>query len=171
MRYYVIDEVSFNETDLETRAGLVPLLFRAEIASNPGRLLAVTDALMVEIARNPAFAGLRRAFMQLLTGALGPLPQGVREADDLLEVRNMLASRFEDWRQQVLQEGRQEGRQEGEQAGRQAGEAALLLRQLERRFGILPAWARERIATADTDALEEWGLRVIDAGSLDAVLA
>ena len=54
--------------------------------------------------------------------------------------------------------------------GRQQGEAALLLRQLERRFGALPGWASDRIAAADTAALEEWGLRVLDAGSLDDVL-
>ena len=54
----------------------------------------------------------------------------------------------------------------GRQRGRQEGEAALLRRQLERRFGALPDWARDRIAAADTAALEEWGLRVLDAGSL-----
>jgi hypothetical protein len=170
MRYYVIDEVSFSEDDLVTRAGLVPLLFRAEIASDPGRLLAVVDALILEMARNPAFATLRRAFTQLLAGAMGPVPQGVSEPDDLLELRDMFEGRFEGWRQQVLQEGRQEGRQEGEQVGRQAGEAALLLRLLERRFGLLPAWAKDRIATAGTEALEEWGLRVLDGVSLDEVL-
>jgi len=103
----------------------------------------------------------------------------VRVPEELLEVRNMLASRAETWKQQWLQEGRQEGeqkgrqegRQEGEQKGRLAGEAAILIRQLERRFGALPVWARDRIASADTVALEEWGLRVLDAGSLDDVLA
>ena len=83
----------------------------------------------------------------------------------------MLATRAETWKQQWLLEGRQEGRQEGEQMGRRAGEAALLLRLLERRFGPLPDWAKDRIASADTVALEEWGFRVLDAGSLDAVLA
>jgi hypothetical protein len=47
----------------------------------------------------------------------------------------------------------------------------LLLRLLERRFGTLPGWALDRIATADTVALEEWSLRVLDATSLDDVLA
>jgi hypothetical protein len=47
----------------------------------------------------------------------------------------------------------------------------LLMRLLERRFGALPDWAKERIAAADSVALEEWGLRVLDAGSLDDVLA
>jgi predicted transposase YdaD len=79
----------------------------------------------------------------------------------------MLATRAEAWKQQWLLEGEQKGRQEG----RQEGEAALLLRLLERRFGALPGWARDRIAAADTLALEEWGLRVLDAASLDDVLA
>jgi hypothetical protein len=71
----------------------------------------------------------------------------------------MLATRAEVWKQQWLQEGEQRG------------EAALLLRLLERRFGSLPGWARDRIAAADTITLEEWGLRVLDAASLEDVLA
>ena len=77
----------------------------------------------------------------------------------------MLATRAEGWKRQWLLEGEQKGRQQG----RQEGEAALLLRLLERRFGALPGWARDRIATADSAAPEEWGLRVLDAGSLDDV--
>ena len=74
----------------------------------------------------------------------------------------MLATRAETWKQQWLQEGRQEGRHEGV--------AAFLVRLLERRFGALPDWAKDRIATGDTVALEEWGLRVLDASSLEDVL-
>ncbi len=90
----------------------------------------------------------------------------------------MLATRGEVWernRDQELREGEQRaeqrGEQRGEQNGRQEGEATLLRRLLERRFGALPDWARDRIAAADSAALEEWGLRVLDAGSLDDVLA
>ena len=82
----------------------------------------------------------------------------------------MLATRTETWKQQWLQEGEQKGRREGRQEGRQEGEAALLLRLLERRFGALPARAKDRIAGADAATLEEWGLRILDAGSLDDVL-
>jgi hypothetical protein len=75
----------------------------------------------------------------------------------------MLATRVETWKRQWLQEGEQKGRQEGE--------AALLLRLLESRFGALPDWARDRIAAADTAALEQWGLRLLDSESLDDILA
>jgi flagellar biosynthesis/type III secretory pathway protein FliH len=107
-----------------------------------------------------------------------PLAPEDRVPEELLEVRNMLATRAEAWKQQWLQEGRHEGRlegeqrgrREGEQRGRREGEAALLIRQLERRFGALPEWARDRIATGDAVALVEWGLRVLDARSLEDVL-
>jgi hypothetical protein len=54
--------------------------------------------------------------------------------------------------------------------GRLEGEAALLLRLLEPRFGALPAEVRDQVAAADTAALDTWGLRLLDAESLDEVL-
>jgi predicted transposase YdaD len=50
-----------------------------------------------------------------------------------------------------------------------AGEASLLTRQLEARFGPLPQWARTRIETADPATLEEAGLRLFNAASLEEV--
>jgi hypothetical protein len=139
----------------------------------------LVDAALAWFRRHPGFEAVRSAFTALLGAIMAPLAPGVRVPDGLLEVRNMLATRAEAWKQQWLlegeqkgrQEGEQKGRQEGEQKGRQEGEAALLLRLLERRFEALPSWARDRIAAADTLALEEWGLRVLDAASLDDVLA
>lgn len=83
----------------------------------------------------------------------------------------MLLTRTEQWKQEWLLEGRQEGRQEGEQKGRKLGEAALLLRLLERRFGALPDWVAGRVTAADTETLEEWGMRILDAASLEDVIA
>ncbi len=70
-----------------------------------------------------------------------------------------------------MQEGRAEGRAEGRTEGRAEGSAALLLRQLERRFGRLPATVRDRVRAATADDLEAWAMAVLDAGSLDAVFA
>jgi len=69
-----------------------------------------------------------------------------------------------------LAEGLREGEKRGEQKGRQKGEAALLLRLLERRFGVLPGWAADRVLAADSGTLAEWSLRVLDAASLEEVL-
>lgn len=46
------------------------------------------------------------------------------------------------------------------------GEAALLLRQLERRFGPLSADARHQVAEADAETLLVWGERLLEAKTL-----
>jgi len=51
------------------------------------------------------------------------------------------------------------------------GMVATLLRQLERRFGVLPGWVTQQVSAAETGQLEEWGLRVLEVGSLDDVFA
>ena len=53
--------------------------------------------------------------------------------------------------------------------GRVEGEAALLLRQMERKFHPLPESARQRVTSADAETLLVWGERVLDAKSLDEV--
>ena len=63
--------------------------------------------------------------------------------------------------QQVFSEGRVEGRVEGE--------AAVVLRQLERRFGPPSEATRQRIASADAETLLAWAERILDAKALDDV--
>ncbi len=77
----------------------------------------------------------------------------------------------EQGRMEGKEKGRQEGRQEGEQIGEQKGKAEMLTNLLQRRFGDLPKWAKEKIAQAKPAALEEWSLRILDAPTLDSVLA
>ena len=163
MRYHLIDEGAFDGDDLARRETLPALLFRLENSPDPEQVVVLADALLAWFGRFPGFEALRPVFAELLGGLMGPLAPEMRVPEELLEVRNMLATRAEGWKRQWLLEGEQKGRQEGE--------AALLLRQLERRFGALPGWARDRIASADSVTLEEWGLRVLDAGSLDDVFA
>ncbi len=59
----------------------------------------------------------------------------------------------------------------GEEKGEKKGEANILTRQIQRRFGDLPAWASEKIAQAEPPSLEEWSLRILDASTLDGVFA
>lgn len=170
MRYHLVDEGAFGDADLEQRDTLPALLFRLENSPSPARVVELADAVVAWFGRYPGFAGLRAVFAELLGGLLGPVAPEARVPEGLLEVRNMLATRAEAWKQQWLREGREEGELQGRQQGRQEGEAAFLMRLMERRFGALPSWARDRIAAADTATLEEWGLRVLDAASLDDVL-
>ncbi len=67
--------------------------------------------------------------------------------------------------------GRLAGIQIGRQEGEKEGEAKMLTRQLQRRFGDLPPWASQKIANADLSTLEEWSLRILDATTLESVLA
>jgi hypothetical protein len=175
MRYHLIDEGAFTLGDLERREGLPALLFRLENSPNLAQLVGLADEVMAWFASHPAFTAARKVLVQLLGAAMAPYAPGIRVPDELLEVRNMLATRMEKWIEESKQQGRLEGEQlgeqRGEQRGRQSGKAALLLRLLERRFGVLPDWARDRVLAADTDMMEEWGLRVLDAASLDEVFA
>jgi hypothetical protein len=163
MRYHLIDEGSFRTEDLAALEGLPALLFRLENASDPAQLVDLADAALAWFAGHPGFQAARAAFVALLAAATAPLGAGVRVPEELLEVRNMLATRAEAWKRQWLLEG--------EQTGRRQGEAAILSRLLERRFGALPGWARDRLLAADSVAIEEWSLRLLDAASLEEVLA
>jgi hypothetical protein len=60
-------------------------------------------------------------------------------------------------------------REEGRAQGMQQGEAAVLTRQLERKFGAVPEAARQRIAAADEETLLEWSERVLAATRIDDV--
>ncbi|MBF0400123.1 MAG: Rpn family recombination-promoting nuclease/putative transposase [Magnetococcales bacterium] len=73
--------------------------------------------------------------------------------------------------QDIIAKGKPEWLYAGEQKGRQEGEATMLTRQLQRRFGDLPAWASEKIAKAEPTVLEEWGLRILDATSIESVFS
>jgi hypothetical protein len=68
-------------------------------------------------------------------------------------------------------EGRTEGRSEGRNEGRSEGMAAVLLRQLTRRFGPLAPEVVARLRSASPAQLEAWCERVLDAVDLAAVLA
>ena len=59
---------------------------------------------------------------------------------------------------------------EGEPDGARKEAMSLLTRLLERRFGPLPKAATRKLKAADLVTLEDWSLRVLDAGSLEQAL-
>jgi hypothetical protein len=63
----------------------------------------------------------------------------------------------------LLRRGRAEGRVEGERA--------LILKQIAKRFGPVPEWVSDRIATLETAELEELGVRFLDVSSLDELFS
>lgn len=67
-------------------------------------------------------------------------------------------------------EGRYEGLSQGKLEGRQEGRVALIQRQLALRFGPLPRFIAESVATASIDELDALGERLLTADSLAAAL-
>ena len=66
-------------------------------------------------------------------------------------------------------EGKVEGRREGKLEGRLEGKCGLLEKILTRRFGPLPDWAKQRLASASSEQLDQWAERVLEAKSLQDV--
>jgi hypothetical protein len=66
--------------------------------------------------------------------------------------------------------GLQEGKLEGKLEGELKGELTVLRRLIARRFGAIPGWAEERLASLTTVGLEELSERILDARSLEELL-
>ncbi len=81
----------------------------------------------------------------------------------------MLSTRIKKWEQEIAEKGLKKGLEKGREEGMQKGEAYLLSRQLELKFGALPQWVEDKIAAADKNTLENWGLRLITADTLNKV--
>ena len=172
-RYLLLDEGAFREAELPER-NLAAAVFRLEHSRKPEDLQAILHRL-VEWLQTPAQRSLRRAFSVWLGRVILPGRFGDTEfppTNDLREMESMLSERVkewqEQWKQQGLQEGLEEGREKGlEQGleqGRTQGEAALLLRQLERKFGkgAMESW-RPRVEGADAETLLRWSERILTA--------
>ncbi|MEO5355612.1 MAG: DUF4351 domain-containing protein, partial [Magnetococcus sp. XQGC-1] len=61
--------------------------------------------------------------------------------------------------------------QEGRQEGRQEGEAAILLKQMRRKFGQVPGEITEKVTSAKLEFIEIWSENILFANSLDDVFA
>jgi len=71
---------------------------------------------------------------------------------------------------QVLGREFKRGLQEGKLEGKLEGERKVLRRQIEKRFGPIPSWAEEQLASPSAAELEDLIVRVLDAGSLEDLL-
>ncbi len=161
MRYHIVDEGAFRDDDLAGWDSLAALLFRLGNAGTPDQIVAVVDAVIGWFKRQSGFDALKPLFAEL-AGRLAEMTDGtgpaIKVSENLLEIRTMLANRPAEWKRQWRAEGEQ------------IGVANVLLRLLERRFGAVPDEVRDRVVAADVTVLEEWSLRVLDAGSLEEVL-
>jgi predicted transposase YdaD len=114
----------------------------------------------------------------LILAGLRGLEETVREeAKNVLTIdiseNKVLGPAYKRGRQEGLEEGRQEGleegRQEGRQAGLQEGQLGLLRRQIESKFGLLPLWVEQRLTQCSSQDLEQIGIRLLGAPTLDEI--
>jgi len=120
-RYHLIEEGAFDVGDLERRARLPALPFRLKNASDPEELVGLADAVMAWFAGHPGFQAARAVFVEMRGAAMAPLGPEVVVPEALLEVRNMLVTRMEKWRDESKKQTKQDLRREAEQQAEHKG--------------------------------------------------
>ncbi|MGC8643069.1 MAG: Rpn family recombination-promoting nuclease/putative transposase [Isosphaeraceae bacterium] len=173
LRYLLLDEGRYAESELATLSNLVAALFRLENSRTLDDVRQVLDAL-AQWLNAPEQASLHNAFTVWMNKVLLPRRMPGVEfigPNDLQEVRSMLANRVAEWTEQWKQDGLHQGLHQGLQQGRQEAGAELLLRLLEHRFAPLEEAQRARIQSADLETIHRWADRLLTAQSVDEVIA
>lgn len=167
MKYLLLDEGAIDESGPWALKNLAAALFRLEKTKNPEKLNEALTALIDWLGASEQ-AEIRRAFTVWIKRVLlpGHFPGVILpELGDILEIKTMLAETVIEW----TKEWKLQGIQEGMQQGMQQGETALFERLLAKRFGSLPDEIRVRIKNTNTEQLEIWAERLLDATTLAAV--
>jgi len=74
----------------------------------------------------------------------------------------MLAERVKEWNRESMERGMRTGMQKGMQKGARQ----LLLRQLEKKFKVIPSDIKQRLEEADGEQILEWSERILTAADL-----
>ncbi len=165
LRYKVIDIRRLPLAELERMNNAVAGLFRLEASQSLVRSHAALKDLQ-NLLDPQEHATLRRDIARWICEVLWPsrMPGvNLKGARQLEEVSSMITENAWDWTAEWRMQGHEEGRKEGE--------AALLLRQVERKFGTVDAEVQRKLRDADADQLLDWGDRFVDADSVEAIFA
>lgn len=166
--FLLIDEGAYSADDRQPLNNLVAALFRLEHHRSSDEVAGVLQ-LLVKWLEGPEQAGLCRSYLEWLRRRLPQWFPGETfpEMHDLQEAYEMITNRFEEWKERQRLVGVQQGIERGIERGRLEGERALVLRQIQHRFGELPAALRLRLEGASQAELEHLADRVLGATSLD----
>ena len=158
-------------------------------------LWGVLDAHLESLGVLNERRGIRpvRGVLRYITEVTEPaLPSELRERI-VRQVNPQLREELVSWAERLRAEGREQGVEIGVEIGIEQGiergieqgieqgveigsrqnrekQARAVARALQHRFGPLPAWAEERIAAADVDALNLWIEGIFTADSLEGLL-
>jgi len=166
LRYRLVDEAAYPLEKLMAMDSPVAELFRIERCEDGPEVFARLPHLRRSIPASEA--SLRRAFatwlQKVVLPRFGLSPEGISVDLTLEEIETMLAENLKLWNPKLWEEGRKEGLQEGRREG-----ANLALSQLHLKFGPLEPEVEDRVRSASTDLLLEWGKRILTAESLQEV--
>ena len=180
VRYYLLDIGAFPKDELARRSSLAALLFRLEQHHSSEEIKELLGEVIGWFRQHEDFEQLRGLFCELVREALAGLGVKVPVSEDLLEMKTMLATQFEAWREQWLAEGEAKGKtmlatqfeawkEQWLAEGEAKGKAEALICLLAERFGaVAPSW-QKRIRGAKLVTLERWFKRAIAAPDLPSV--
>jgi len=165
LKYLLIDESAYSDSELASLKNLVAAVFRIEHPSSPQAIGALLSLLQEWLTDRP---DLRRMFALWIRATLMRRAQYsivLPQIDDLQELNIMLAERLEEWAHGYEAQGLKKGMQQG----MQQGEVLALQKLLAKRFGAIPSEMTAQIGAATLSQIEFWFDRAIDAPSLAAV--
>jgi hypothetical protein len=163
LRYLLIDERQYRESELAHMRNLAAVLFRLERADTRASIEDALDSLRTQL-QGPERLSLRRTFQTCFTQTIVTRLARAEENTVLFsmgpdEVAEFWARKNKEWQE------------EDKLAGRLEGGSQMLLRLLEIRFGSLPEEVRTRVTGASLEQVEGWTERVVTVDSLNAVFA
>ena len=167
LRYLLIDEGELLRAGGLPDRNLAALLFRLEHSTAIEEIPELLHTLM-RVVQGAGFEELNRsltAYIQHLVLSRAKPMEPVPTVTTLQELAMLISEKPGIWARQWEQEGIQKGLKEG----MQAGQAALLERQLIRKFGPLPDTLAQRIKQGSASELEAWSLNFVNANSVDQV--
>ena len=152
LRYLLIDEGSYDDSELARSRNLVAMLFRLENCRQHDHFVELVSELMARLGASVADS-LRRAFaIWLKHVAIARLPRDYRiTIDKLWEKNTMLSENMARWEAEFQREAVMN----------------LLARMLRKRFGELPDGVQARLSDADREQIEHWGEQLLDVTTLD----
>jgi len=153
--YYLLAMRKCPEEPLKQRDNLATLLVRLERKQTREEYAALLDDVIDWFRQHPGYDELRGLFTELVRHGMSV--RGVKGAvpKELQEIKVMFPGL--DWREEDREEGVKEGK------------ASALLRQLRRRFGVLPSYVESLVGESKSDQLDVWLDAFVDASSLEDV--
>ena len=155
LKYLLIDENVYPDSELASLKNLVAAVFRIEHPASPETITALLSLLEEWLRDRP---DLRRIFALWIRATLMRKAKYrivLPELDDLQELKVMLAERLEEWVHGYEAKGKAEGK------------ALALQKLLSKRFGAVPSEVLEKIAGASPEQMDAWLDRVLEARSLE----